>query len=85
MLERLKAEYPGFNWPQQGQRRNYPEDHSQTGDIRGFGLKKFRLICGSSDESYATETVEQLRLKGTKALITYNPVKLETYGVWKEC
>lgn len=84
-LSILKEANPGYNWPEQGPRRNYPEEYgAYPGDIRRFGFRrqKYRLILRTSCEKSAIERVEELATEGKKALITYNPIRLETYGVW---
>lgn len=84
-LSMLKREHPDFPWPEQGPRRNYPEELGAIlGDIRRFGFlgPKYKLIFRSSHEPSAIHKVEELVSEGKKALITYNPIRLETYGVW---
>lgn len=84
-LSILKEANPGFNWPEQGPRRNYPEELGvRLGDIRRFGFlrQKYELIFRSSCEQSAIERVEELAVEDKKALITYNPIRLETYGIW---
>jgi len=81
----LKREHPDFPWPEQGARHDYPEELGAIlGDIRRFSFlgRKYELIFRSSRELSAIHKVEELISEGKKALITYNPIRLETYGVW---
>ena len=81
-LSVLRESYPDYNWPEQGERGNYPEElGAMMGEIRRFGFlgRKYRLIFRSSSEKSA---IEFIATKGKKALITYNPIRLEIYGVW---
>ena len=91
MLERLKGEYPNYNWPERGAKRDYPEESGATiGDIRQFGKsfkligKSFKLTYRSSNEQSVIRRVAEEKEKGKSAVITYNSYRLETYGVWIE-
>ena len=77
----LREEHPEFNWPKQGERRNYPKElGAELGDIRCFGFLRYKLIIRTSNEKYAMER------KGEpckQRLITYNPIRLETFCIWE--
>ena len=84
-LSILKEAHPNFNWPVQGERGNYPEEiGAYMGEIRRFGFlqREYKLIFMSSNEISAIKRVKEIANKGKKSLITYNPIRLETYGVW---
>ncbi len=80
-LELLKAQNPGFNWPERGARRNYFEDNGEhPGDTRHFGFfpREYTLIMRTSNEVGAIKRAS----KDKHSIITYHPLRLETYGVW---
>lgn len=84
-LSYLREAYPDFNWPEQGKQGDYPEEiGAQIGETRRFGflLHKYELIFRTSREQSAIERLEELIITGKQALITYNPIRLETYGIW---
>jgi len=82
-LEFYKARNPDYNWPERGPRRNYPEDEGKhPGATRYFGIfpmfRKYTLIMRTSREVSAIERASEDK----HSIITYNPIRLETYGVW---
>jgi len=84
----IKAEdaYPGYTFPKQGEQGDYPEElGADLGDVRRFGFlqRKYYLRLRTSCESSAKKKVEEIASEGTEALITWNPIRLETYGVWE--
>lgn len=84
-LSILKEANPDFPWPEQGERRNYPKELGGCiGGIRRFGFlqRNYKLLFRTSNERSAIERVKELAIEGKKSLITYNPIRLETYGVW---
>ena len=84
-LDTLKETHPDFPWPAKGEKGHYPEEIGATlGDKRHFGFppKQYTLILRTSSEDSAVTRVEQYNAEGKQALITYNPIRLETYGVW---
>lgn len=81
----LKKVHPDFPWPTEGEKGHYPgELGAVLGDKRHFGFppKKYTLMLRTSSEASAIAQVERHNAEGRQALITYNPIRLETYGVW---
>jgi len=84
-LATLKEAHPSFPWPTKGEKGDYPEELGATiGDTRHFGFppKQYTLSFRTSSEASAITRVERYNTEGKQALITYNPTRLETYGVW---
>lgn len=84
-LDILKEAYPEFPWPSKGEKGHYPEDVGAViGDTKRFGLtaQRYTLVFRTSSEDSAIARIEKYNSEGKKALITYNPIRLETYGVW---
>jgi len=84
-LDILKEAQPDFPWPTKGEKGDYPEElGAMLGDTRRFGFppKQYTLIFRTSSEDWAIARVERYNSEGKQALITYNPTRLETYGVW---
>jgi len=79
-LEQLRKAHPGFNWPDPPEPRNYPQELGGTlGNIKSFGFPphRYRLSFRTSSEESAIKYQT-----GKKTIITFNPIRLETYGVW---
>jgi len=84
-LSLLQKAYPDFQWPNQGKQQGYPTElNTCLGDIRRFGFlrRKYELVFRTSNNGTAIETAEDYNTRDKKTIITYNPIRLETYGVW---
>jgi len=77
-LRHLRALNPDYNWPPDPEPRNYSQEMgAELFDRRRFGFSVRKLIYRTSSERSALEYA-----KANKGVITFNPVRLEAYGVW---